>query len=165
MIIVIYIAPKLMELCNFAIFKARDNAISSASHYLSGFCHCFINFVKITLKPITAADRRSFSAVEKGNIWLYLPNVKEKASQVYLKDILYALAMGVTLVTISCIALAGSTVVFTGNTCQIFNNKRKVIGTIQMNSGLYQVFLTCPLKGEYAEKQELRCQLMNCIVK
>ena len=61
-------------------------------------------------------------------------------------------AMGITLVSISCIATAGSTVVFTGTTCQIFNNEKKVIGIIQMKSGLYQVFSTCPLEGEYAGK-------------
>jgi hypothetical protein len=51
-----------------------------ASHHMSGFHHRFVNFVKIPPKPITAADRRSFSAVEKGDIWVYLPNREEKAS-------------------------------------------------------------------------------------
>ena len=60
--------------------------------------------------------------------------------------------MGVTLVSISCIAAAGSKVVFTGNICEIFNKERKVIGTIQVKSGLYQVFSTRPLEGEYAGK-------------
>ena len=123
-----------------------------ASRHMSGFCHRFMKFVKITLKPITAADRRSFSAVGKGNKWVYLPNRKEKALRVLLKDVLYVPAMGVTLVSISCIAAAGSTVVFTGSTCLIFNNKKKVIGTIQVKSGLYWVFSTHPLEGEYAGK-------------
>ena len=125
---------------------------SGASRHMSGFRHRFSNFVKIAPKPITAADRRSFSAVGKGDVWVYLPNGKEKASRVLLKGVLYAPAMGVTLVSISCIAAAGSTVVFTGNTCQIFNNERKVIGIIQMKSGLYRVFSTRPLEGEYAGK-------------
>jgi hypothetical protein len=38
------------------------------SCHMSGFCYCFVNFIKISPKPITAADRRSFSAVRKGNI-------------------------------------------------------------------------------------------------
>jgi hypothetical protein len=123
-----------------------------ASRHMSGFCHRFVNFVKIPPKPITAADRRSFSAVGKGDIWVYLPNGEKKASQVLLKDVLYVPAMGVTLVSISCIASAGYMVVFTGTTCQILNNERKVISTIQMKSGLYRVFSTCPLEGEYAGK-------------
>jgi hypothetical protein len=72
--------------------------------------------------------------------------------------------MGVTLVSISCIATAGSTVVFAGTTCQIYNKERTVIGTIQAKSGPYQVFSTRPLEGEYTGKarvevsiDELRC--------
>jgi hypothetical protein len=123
-----------------------------ASRHMSGFHWRFVNLVKISPKPITTADRRSFSAVEKGNIWVYLPNREEKASRVLLKDILYAPAMGVTLVSISCIASARSTVVFTRTTCQIFNNERKVIGMIQMKSGLYWVFSSYPLEEKYAGK-------------
>ena len=52
---------------------------SGASRHMSGFCHRFMKFVKIAPKPITAADKRSFSAVGKGDIWVYLPNGKEKA--------------------------------------------------------------------------------------
>ena len=125
---------------------------SGASRHMSGFRHRFMKFVKIDPKPITAADRRSFSAVGKGDIWVYLPNGKEKTLRVLLKDVLYVPAMGVTLVSISCIAAAGSKVVFTGNICEIFNKERKVIGTIQVKSGLYRVFSTCPLEGEYAGK-------------
>ena len=53
---------------------------SGASCHMSGFHHRFIKLVKITPKPITAADRRSFSAIGKGDIWVYLPNGKEKLS-------------------------------------------------------------------------------------
>ena len=97
---------------------------------------------------------------------MYLPNGKESPSQVLLKDVLYVPVMGITLVSISCIATARSTVVFTGTTCQIFNNEKKDIGTIQMKSGLYRVFSTCPLEGEYTGKarvvvsiNELHCRL------
>ena len=99
-------------------------------------------------------------------MWVYLPNGMEKTSQVLLKDVLYAPAMGITLISISRIASAGSTVVFTGNTCQIYDKERKVIGIIQVKSGLYRVYSTCPLEGEYAGKakvevsiDELHCRL------
>jgi hypothetical protein len=62
---------------------------SGVSCHMSGFCHCFVNFVKIPPKPIITADRRSFSAVGRGDIWVYLPNGEKKALQVFLKDILY----------------------------------------------------------------------------
>jgi hypothetical protein len=132
---------------------------SGASRHMSGFRHRFIGFVKIDPKPITAADRRSFSAVGKGDIWVNLPNGKEKTSRVLLKDVLYAPAMGVTLVSISRIASAGSTVVFTGNTCQIYDKERKVIGIIQEKSGLYRVFSTRPLEGEYAGKARVEVSI------
>ena len=76
-----------------------------------------------------------------------------------MKDVLYAPAMGVTLVSISCITSAGSTVVFTGNICKILNGKKKVIGIIQMKSGLYRVFTTRPLKGEYAGKAKVEVSI------
>ena len=129
------------------------------SCHMSGFRHCFINFTKINLKPITAADKRLFSAVGKGDMWVYLPNGKEKTSQVLLKDVLYVPAMGITLISISRIVSAGSTVVFTGNTCQIYDKERKVIGIIQVKSGLYQVYSTRPLKGEYAGKAKVEVSI------
>ena len=99
---------------------------------MSGFKHCFINFVEIDPKLITAADKRSFNAIGKGDMWVFLPNGDERSSRVLLKEVLYAPTMGVTLVSISQIASAGSTVIFTGNTCRIYDKERKVIGTIQM---------------------------------
>ncbi|KAF8237928.1 hypothetical protein L208DRAFT_1050518, partial [Tricholoma matsutake] len=48
-----------------------------------------------------------------------------------LRDILYALTMGVTLVSISCIMKAGLNVLFTGDTCKIFDKDRKLIGRIK----------------------------------
>src|SRR5271168_753274 len=132
---------------------------SGASRHMSGFRHRFINFVKITPKPITTADKRSFSAVGKGDILVYLPNGKGKTSRVLLKDVLYAPAMGVTLVSISCIALAGSTVIFNSNTCRIYDKGRDVIGIIQLKSGLYRVFSTCPLEGEYAGKARVEVSI------
>ena len=130
-----------------------------ASRHMSGFQHRFINFTKIDLKPITAADKRSFSAVGKGDMWVYLPNGKEKTSQVLLKDALYAPTMGITLISISRITSAGSTVIFTGNTCQIYDKERKVIGMIQVKSGLYWVYSTCPLEGEYAGKAKVEVSI------
>src|SRR6202522_3225275 len=132
---------------------------SGASRHMSGFRHRFINFVKITPKPITAADKRSFSAVGKGDILVYLPNRKGKTSRVLLKDVLYAPAMGVTLVSISCIALAGSTVLFNSNTCRIYDKGRDVIGIIQLKNGLYRVFSTRPLEGEYAGKARVEVSI------
>ncbi|KAF9556272.1 hypothetical protein CPC08DRAFT_616952, partial [Agrocybe pediades] len=47
---------------------------SGASRHMSGYRHRFINLVDIAPKAITAADRRSFSATGKGDMWIDLPN-------------------------------------------------------------------------------------------
>ena len=88
-------------------------------------------------------------------MWVYLPNRKEKTSQVLLKDVLYVPAMGTTLISISRIASAGSTAVFTGNTCQIYDKERKIIRIIQVKSGLYWVYSTHPLEEEYPGKAKV----------
>jgi hypothetical protein len=62
---------------------------------------------------------------------------------------------GVTFISISQNVSAGSTVIFTGNTCQIYDKERRVIGTIQR----YQVNYTHPLKGEYAGKTKVEVSI------
>jgi len=74
---------------------------SGASRHMSGFRHRFINLVKINPKPITAADRWSFNAMGKGDMWILLPNGDQEKSHVLLKEVLYTPTMGVTLVSIS----------------------------------------------------------------
>src|SRR5271168_4306514 len=60
--------------------------------------------------------------------------------------------MGVTLVSISRIAAAGSTVVFAGDACRIYDKDRKIVGRIKVKGGLYHVYATRPIEGEYAGK-------------
>lgn len=73
---------------------------SGASHHMSGHCYHFTNFVKIEPRPITAADKRAFDAVGKGDMLIDLPN-GNATSTILLKNVLYAPSMGVTLVSIS----------------------------------------------------------------
>ena len=87
---------------------------SGASRHMSGLRHKFIDFVEIQPIPITAADKRVFQATAKGKMLLRIPNGDKGTSKVYLLDALYSASMGVTLVSISRIAKAGSTVVFQG---------------------------------------------------
>ena len=84
---------------------------------MSGFFHKFINFVTVDPVPITAANKRTFQATGKGDMYVNIPNRNHPNSQILLKDVLYAPSMGVTLVSISRIASAGLTVVFTGEFC------------------------------------------------
>ena len=109
---------------------------SGATCHMSGFHHKFINFVEIEPIPITAADKQTFKATGKGDMQIYLPN----GNSVLLKSVLYAPSMSITLVSISQIANAGSTVVFSRDICKIYDKNRKVIGEIEGKGGLYCVY-------------------------
>ena len=69
-------------------------------------------------------------------MWIYLPN----GNSILLKSVLYAPSMGITLVSISWIANAGSTVIFSGNICKIYDKNKQVIGKIKGKGGLYHVY-------------------------
>ena len=109
---------------------------SGATRHMSGFGHKFINFVEIEPIPITAADKRTFKATGKGDMRIYLPN----GNSVLLKSVLYAPSMGITLVSISWITNAGSTVIFSGNICKIYDRNKQIIGEIKGKGGLYHVY-------------------------
>lgn len=112
---------------------------SGASSHMSGYRNRFTNFKTIPPKPITAADKRSFNAIGKGDMYINVPN-GPTTSRVLLRDVLYAPTMGVTLVSISRITKAGSNVLFTGDTCKIFDKDRKIVGKIKVDGGLYRVY-------------------------
>ena len=124
---------------------------SGASRHMSGQCHCFINFVKIEPRPITAADSRKFNVIGKGSLYLELPNGK-KTSKILLKEVLYAPCMGVTLVSISQVTDAKSSVLFHGDICRIFNPLRTILGEISKRNGLYRIFTPRPQTSGYAGK-------------
>ena len=129
---------------------------SGATRHMSGFFHKFINFITVDPVPITAADKRVFQATGKGDIYVNIPNRNHLNSRILLKDVLYAPSMGVTLVSISQIASAGSTVVFTGNFCRIYNKGRTLIGEIKVKGGLYCIYyFKSGAKGYSAQANEV----------
>ena len=70
-------------------------------------------------------------------MYIHVPNQKDSSSHILLRDVLYASMMGVTLVSISHITEAGSTVMFSGNYCQIYNKNKEIVGQITVKGGLY----------------------------
>jgi hypothetical protein len=122
---------------------------SGATRHMSGYFHRFTNFVKIEPIPITAADKRTFQADGKGDMYIHVPNGEKSNSRILLKDVLYASSMGVTLVSISKIASAGSTVVFSGSFCRIYGRDRNIIGEIKVRGGLYRVYYSTSKAGGY----------------
>ena len=124
---------------------------SGATRHMSGFRHRFFNFTEIHPIPITAADKRTFQAIGKGDMHVYVPSSNsESTSRILLKDVLYAPTMGVTLVSISRIAGTGSTVVFSGSLCRIYNKNRALVGEIKVKGGLYRVFTPNSGVGAYS---------------
>ena len=106
---------------------------SGASHHMSGHHHHFVNFTTTGPHLITATDKCTFDATGKGDIIF-----KENGfSKILLCDALYAPTMRVTLVSISLIMAAGSVVVFSGPSCQLYNSSQKLLGCIEVNQGLY----------------------------
>ena len=113
---------------------------SGTSRHMSGFRHRLFNYIETDPVPIITADKRAFRAFGKGDMYIYLPNRDNTNSRVLLQDVLYAPKMGITLVSISKVTAAGSTVVFTGNVCRIYTKDREVIGEIKVKNGLYRVY-------------------------
>jgi hypothetical protein len=123
---------------------------SGTTRHMSGFFHRLFNYVETDPVPIITADKRPFHAVGKGDMYVYLPKRDKSNSRILLKDVLYAPDMGITLISISRIAGAGATVVFTGNVCRIYTKDREVIGEIKVKGGLYRVFMSGSKVGAYA---------------
>jgi len=134
--------------------ETRSNEVDlydlGATRHMSRFHHRFIKFTKIESVPITAVDKRTFKATGKGDMYVYLPNGKQAASRVLLRNVLFAPSMGVTLISISRITSAGSTVVFTGNICKVYNKNKEVVGEIKVKGGLYRVYTSCSKDGAHA---------------
>ena len=120
---------------------------SGASRHMSGFRHRFIDIVEIDPLPITAADKRTFQATAKGKMLIILPNGDKEPTHVYLTNALYAPSMGVTLVSISRIAEAGCTIVFSEDLCRILKANKVQIGEIKEKRGLYRVYTISSPEG------------------
>ena len=111
---------------------------SGASRHMSPYRDHFENYISITPKSITAADKRYFQAIGKGDLRIKIPN-GSTATTILLKGVLHCPDMGLTLVSIGKITAAGYKVIFKGATCRIYDAKDKIIGLISARNGLYRV--------------------------
>jgi hypothetical protein len=106
---------------------------------MSPLCDHFVAYQEIPPCPITMADKRVFYAIGARDIVIDVPN-GESSTPIRLKDVLHALDMGATIVSISHIAKAGFSVCFEGQSCKIKDSRNKVIGVIPASdNGLYKV--------------------------
>ena len=111
---------------------------SGASRHMSPYRDHFENYAPIAPKAITAADKRHFQAIGKGDLQIKILN-GHSTTTILLKDVLHCPDMGLTLVSVGKITAAGYKVIFRGLTCRIYDSKDKVIGQINARNGLYQV--------------------------
>ena len=75
---------------------------SRALHHMSPFGKQFTNYCSIPLHTITATDKRVFYAVGTRDLRIEVPNGKS-STPITLKDVLHALDMGITIVSVSWI--------------------------------------------------------------
>ena len=115
---------------------------SSASCHMSSYRNQFIDYKAIVPKSITAADNHTFQAIGKGDLMISIPNGKS-VTRIRLKDVLYAPKMGITLISISKLDVAGFAALFCDKRCQIFSEKRKKLGEVPLTKGLYCLKLAC----------------------
>ena len=111
---------------------------SGASRHMSSYRDHFLNFKSIVPKAITAADKHTFEAIGKGDLTILIPNGLSTA-RILLRDVLYAPKMGITLVSIGKLDVAGYAALFRDKRCQIFDSRKKKLGEIPLTSGLYSL--------------------------
>ena len=105
---------------------------------MSSYRDHFSNFKSIVPKAITAADKHTFKAIGKGDLTILIPNGSSTA-HILLRDVLYALKMGIALVSIGKLDVAGYAALFRDKRCQIFDSQKKKLGEIPLTSGLYSL--------------------------
>ena len=93
------------------------------------------------------------SAHGKGDLKIFLPNGDQKPTPITLKNVLYSPHMAFTLISVSCVARAGFSLVIKGGTCTIRSPTSKVISCIPENCGLYRIPDTSTHIANVAVKQ------------
>ena len=73
-------------------------------------------------------------------------------STIRLRDVLYSSNMGVTLVSVGQITSAGSSLLFHGDTCRIYNPSKTLLAQIPKRGGLYHNYTPRPEQANYAGK-------------
>ena len=112
---------------------------SGALRHMLPFRNCFMNYKEIKPRPIQAADKWIFHTVGLGDLKIEVPN-GTSFTPIILKDVFHAPDMGLTIVSINCIARAGYSVKFKGKFCIIQDKAGARVGLIPANQNrLYKV--------------------------
>ena len=100
------------------------------------YCERFENYQPISGRNITTADRRTLRVVGIGDVRIELPN-GSKQTKAILKESIYAPDMAFTLVSISQLDNAGSSITFSKGMCIIKNPNGQTMATIPRANGFY----------------------------
>jgi len=119
--------------------------------HMSGHQRRFINFIEIEARPITAADKRSFDAIGKGDMYIDVPK-GNGTSRILLRDVLYAPKMGVNPNLDRKNYQLWIQRAFSCNTCQIFDSLHVLLAEIQKGNGLYRTYIPHSEGDDYAAK-------------
>ena len=113
---------------------------SGMSRHMSPYRDKFINYFPIQKRVLTAADGSTFDAIGKGDMYVVLPNGKS-TTKILLKEVLYALKMGLTLISIGKIDVTGFASLFHKSLLRIFScgKTRKKLAKIPLKNGLYHL--------------------------
>ena len=93
---------------------------SGASRYYCPDCDKFENYQPISGQNITTADGHTLRAVGAGDVHIELPN-GTKRTKAILKEAVYAPDMAFTLISVSWLDNAGSSIIFHKGMCIIKN--------------------------------------------
>ena len=105
-------------LVNIGLTLEMELCDSGTSRHMSPYKHKFINFIPIERKILTAADGGCFKATRKGDMHTSML-VGKSTMKILLKDVLYTPKMGVTLISIGKIDVAGYAALFHKSQLQI----------------------------------------------
>ena len=117
---------------------AWDLYDSGASHHMLPKREDFINYEEIPKKPLTTANKETFSAVGMGDMIVSLLNGDGEA-KIKLTRVLYTPALGFTLISIGCIDKAGYYSTFGGGKCEIQTGERRTVRIVPKSGGVYRV--------------------------
>jgi len=111
---------------------------SGATQHLTPYHSLLTNYSIIAPKAISTANKHSFNVIGCRSLKLDIPNGKS-TTLIMLKEVLHALDITATLISVGHIDQARYSATAKGSTCTIFNVNRHTVGLIPAQNGLYKI--------------------------
>jgi len=114
---------------------------SGAACHMTPHKDLLSNYVSIVPKPINSTNQLTFQEIRHRDLTIHMPN-NGHTSNIMLWDVLYALDISITLVSIGLIDEVSYSMTLQGGMCTICNKHNCIIGAIPRHDGLYCVDTT-----------------------